>query len=60
MKKNSTKKVSKMKQFEEKNVKDLSTIKGGTEQGPGISFSLNWGGWFDGSLFHGNINEFDR
>ena len=58
-------KSSKMKKFEEKEIKDLSSLKlNETELGSvkgGIILTLNWPGWFDGSLFKkGRINEFDK
>jgi hypothetical protein len=56
---------SKMKKFEEKEIKKLSSLNlNETELGKvkgGIILTLNWDGWFDGSLFKRlNINEFDK
>ena len=55
-----------MKNFKEKEVKDLSSILGG-QNDPKVStinirinFTIYWDGVFDGSLRQGIINEFDK
>jgi hypothetical protein len=66
---------TKMEKFQEKGLKNLSVLNmdemaqvqgGDGENAPPfwwkitLSVTLDWDGWFDGSLFtHGNINEFD-
>jgi hypothetical protein len=64
-------KNSKMKEFEEKAVKDIATLNQtemGVVEGGGISVSLNWPGWgngnFWGHMFDGvrgnmEVDEFD-
>ena len=48
-----------MKNFKEKEIKDLSVVNGGLLK-LSISFSVNWDGWLDGSLFKGKgVNELD-
>jgi len=55
-----------MKNFEEKEVKDLSIVNGGKKIGGEVSVTVTWDGWFDGSLnlfdgIKGNtvVNELD-
>jgi hypothetical protein len=66
--KNLKAKTSKLDSFEEKEVKDLNTLGGAAAAGPGVSVTLHWDGWGDGSffcsLFDGvrgvDVNEFDE
>jgi hypothetical protein len=56
-----------MKNFQEKEIKDLATVNGGRDGDLAIGFTINLKGWFDGSmnLFDGirhntKVNEFDE
>ena len=50
-----------MKNFQEKEIKDLAVVNGGQDGEAEVRATVNWGGWFDGSFIHGNgINEFDE
>jgi hypothetical protein len=53
-----------MKNFQEKEIKDLATVNGGRDGEVSVKTTIAWGGWFDGSLFNGRkgqrINEFDE
>jgi hypothetical protein len=48
-----------LESFKNNSVKTINSIGGATEAGPCLT--MNWGGWFDGSLFNGGgVNEFDK
>jgi hypothetical protein len=59
-------KISKMEKFEEKEVKKINDLSSSRLNDAELSdvvggWSVNWKGWFDGSLFReGKINEFDK
>lgn len=63
-----TMKTSKMGKFKEKQVTKINDLTSSklndtelNEVSGGIIVTLNWPGWFDGSLFReGRINEFDK
>jgi hypothetical protein len=50
-----------MKNFKEKEVKDLASINGGIDGTLNVKFTVKYGGFFDGSLFTGaegqKVNE---
>jgi hypothetical protein len=53
-----------MKNFQEKEIKDLATVNGGRDGEVTVRTTIEWRGWFDGSLFDRTapqrINEFDE
>ncbi len=54
-----------MKNFKEKEIKDLTIIAGGLDPKVTnirfkINFTLHLDGFFDGSLVNKNVNEFDK
>ncbi len=58
MKKKKNEKAT-MDSFKVMEIKNLSIVNGGAAEA--VVFTLNWDGWFDGSLFRrGNLNEFDK